>query len=347
MAMTVRNRYVCNPIDGRQRRCYAAAMGILGRTAAGLAWLLAWLGRHGANAVAISIVLGIALPPLGALIRPFFPETVFLLLCLAFLRVDPRALRVELARPRLLIAAAAWTMLVVPVLAGIGLTALDLDARSPALMLALMFNAVAPPIFSSPALAVLMGLNAAITLALLLACIAATPFLAPALIAAFVGPAVTFSPVELGLRLVLMLAGAACVATAIRAMFGRVFVERQAERIDGLNVLVLFAFALALMGDVAASTIERPMHVLGLLALSTAVTFGLSALTALVFWPAGSRTALPLAHAAGSRNTGLMLAAAAGLVPELVWLYVALIQIPIYALPLIAKPLVRRLSTGA
>jgi BASS family bile acid:Na+ symporter len=100
--MTVRNRYVCNPIDGRQRRCYAAAMGILGRTAAGLAWLLAWLGRHGANAVAISIVLGIALPPLGALIRPFFPETVFLLLCLAFLRVDPRALRVELARPRLL-----------------------------------------------------------------------------------------------------------------------------------------------------------------------------------------------------------------------------------------------------
>ena len=56
------------------------------------------------------------------------------------------------------------------------------------------------------------------------------------------------------------------------------------------------------------------------------------------------RTALPLAHAAGSRNTGLMLAAAAGLVPELVWLYVALIQIPIYALPLIVKPLVRRLT---
>jgi BASS family bile acid:Na+ symporter len=122
-------------------------MGILDRAAAGLAWLLAWLGRHGANAVAISIVLGIALPPLGALIRPFFPETVFLLLCLAFLRVDPRALRVELARPRLLIAAAAWTMLVVPVLAGIGLTALDLDARSPALMLACSTRGA--PIFSS------------------------------------------------------------------------------------------------------------------------------------------------------------------------------------------------------
>ena len=171
-----------------------------------------------------------------------------------------------------------------------------------------------------------------------------TPVLAPALVAAFVGPAVTFSPLALGLRLVLMLAGAACVATAVRAVMGRAWVERQAERIDGLNVIVLFAFALALMGDVLANTIERPMLVLGLLALSTAVTFGLSALTALVFMRTGRHTALPLAHAAGSRNTGLMLAAAAGLVPELVWLYVALIQIPIYALPLIVKPLVRALA---
>jgi len=110
---------------------------------------------------------------------------------------------------------------------------------------------------------------------------------------------------------------------------------------------VMFLFAVALMGDVLENAIARPMLVLGLLVLSSAVTFGLSALTALLFWYAGARTALPLAHAAGSRNTGLMLAAAAGSVPELVWLYVALIQIPIYALPLIARPFLRRLSTGS
>jgi BASS family bile acid:Na+ symporter len=317
-------------------------MGILDRLAAALAWL----GRHGARAVAVSILLGIALPSLGALIRPYFAETVFLLLCLAFLRVDPGALRTQLARPRLLAGATAWTMLVVPLLLGAGLLALGLDERSPALLLALMLNAVAPPIFSSPALAALMGLNAAITLALLLVCAAATPFLAPALVAGFAGEAVTFSPIALGLRLVLMLAGAACVALAVRATFGQAAVERQAERIDGLNVIVLFAFALALMGDVLANTIERPLLVLGLLALATAVTFGLSGLTALLFWRAGPHSALPLAHAAGSRNTGLMLAAAAGQVPELVWLYVALLQLPIYALPLIAKPLLRRLSTA-
>jgi hypothetical protein len=305
---------------------------------------LAWLGRRGTKAVAISILLGIALPPLGALLRPFFPETVFLLLCLAFLRVEPGALRAQLARPWLLLGAAVWTMLIVPVLVGASLNAFGVVNRSPDLLLALMLNVVAPPIFSSPALAALMGLNAAVTLALLIACAAATPFLAPALIALFVGPAVTFSPLALGLRLVLMLAGAACVGTAIRSFAGKAAVERRAESIDGLNVVVLFLFALALMGDVAANTIADPLFVLGLLALSTAVMLGLSLVTALIFAGAGLRTALPLAHAGGARNTGLMLAAAAGAVPELVWLYVALLQIPIYALPLIAKPLLRRLS---
>jgi hypothetical protein len=315
-------------------------MAFLDRPAAGLAWL----GRRGTNAVAVSILLGIALPPLGVLVRPFFPETVFLLLCLAFLRVDPGALRAQFARPGLLIAAAVWIMLIVPVLVGLGLNSLGLLDRSPGLLLALMLNVAAPPIFASPALAALMGLNAAVTLALLLACVAVTPFLSPAMVAVFVGPAVTFSPVALGLRLVLMLAGAACAAIAIRAIAGKPWVERQAERIDGLNVVVLFLFAVALMGDVAENTIAHPLFVLGLLGLSTVVAFGLSGVTLLIFARTGLHTALPLAHAAGSRNTGLMLAAAAGAVPELVWLYIALLQIPIYALPLIIKPLLRRYS---
>lgn len=307
---------------------------------------LAWLGRQGTTAVAISILLGILLPPLGALVRPFFPETVFLLLCLAFLRVDPGALRAQLATPRLLIAVAAWIMLIAPVLAGVAFNAIDLAGQSPALLLALVLNMVAPPIFASPALAALMGLNAAITLALLLVCIAVTPFLAPALVAAFAGSAVTFSPLSLGLRLVLMLAGAACTAVAIRAFMGRPWVERQAARIDGLNVVVLFLFAVALMGDVLTNTISRPLLVLGLLTLASFVTFGLCALTALLLFRVDVQTSLPLAHAAASRNTGLMLAAAAGAVPELVWLYMALLQIPIYALPLFLKPLARRLSTA-
>jgi BASS family bile acid:Na+ symporter len=337
-----RHRYVCDAIDGRQRGCNVASMALLDMTAAGLAWL----GRHGTQAVAVSMFVGIAVPPLGALVRPYFAETVVVLLVLAFLRVDPSALRTQWSRPGLLVMAAAWTMLAVPVLAGLGLSALDLAQLSPALLLALMLHAVAPPTFSSPALAALIGLNAALSLALLIACTAATPFTAPALVAVFAGSEVNLSPLALGIRLVLILAGAACAATAIRAIAGKEWVERQSERLDGLSVIALFGFAVALMGNVLENAIADPLLVLGLIALSTAVALALSALTALVFRSAGRDNAFALGHTAGSRNMGLMLAAAAGQVPELVWLYVALAQFPIYLLPLLFKPLLRKISTA-
>ena len=317
-------------------------MAILDRPAA----VLAWLGRHGTGAVAVSMFVGIAVPPLGALVRPYFPETVIVLLVLAFLRVDPAGLRTQMSRPGLLALAAVWTMLAVPALIGLGLWTGGVIDLSPALLLALMLHAVAPPTFSSPALAALIGLNAALSLALLIVCIVATPFTAPAFVAVFAGPAVTLSPLALGIRLALILAGAAAAAWAIRKVAGEAWVERQAEHIDGLSVIALFGFAIALMGNVLANTLANPLLVLGLIALATALSLGLSALTALLFLRAGRDSAFALAHGAGSRNMGLMLAASAGLVPELVWLYVALAQFPIYLLPLVYKPLARRLGLG-
>jgi BASS family bile acid:Na+ symporter len=212
-------------------------------------------------------------------------------------------------------------------------------------VLALVLHAVAPPTFSSPSLAALIGLNGAISLALLIACTAATPFTSPALVAAFSGADVTLSPVALGLRLVLILAGAACAALAIHAVAGKAWVERQAERIDGLSVVMLFLFAIALMGDVLPNTLANPLLVLGLIALSTAVSVALTAATALAFLQSGREIAFTFGHTAGSRNMGLMLAAAAGSVPEFVWLYVALAQFPIYLLPLLYKPLVQCLAS--
>lgn len=313
---------------------------------------LAWLGRHGTQAVAISMFVGIAAPPLGALLRPYFSETVVLLLILSFLRVDPEALRAQWARPGLLAMAMLWTMLGLPLMAllllfGLGVAAFPDLRGTPGLLLALTLHAVAPPTFSSPSLAALIGLNGAISLALLIACTAATPFVAPALVGAFLGTEVSIAPVALGLRLVLILAGAACVATAIRAVAGKDWVERQTERLDGLSVILLFAFAVALMGDVLGNAVAHPLMVLGLIALATSISLALSALTALAFLRAGRSAALTLGHAAGSRNMGLMLAAAAGAAPDIVWLYVAVAQFPIYLLPLPFKPLVRRLMRSA
>src|SRR4051795_12816990 len=81
---------------------------------------LAWLGRQGTRAVAALVVIGIALPPLGELLRPYVAEAIFLLLCISFTRVDTAALRAHLRRPGMVLAASAWTMIAVPALIGLG-----------------------------------------------------------------------------------------------------------------------------------------------------------------------------------------------------------------------------------
>ena len=197
---------------------------------------------------------------------------------------------------------------------------------------------------SSPALAALMGLDAALSLATLIVATAATPFTAPLFAALFIGPSMDISPLALGLTLFAMLAGAALFAALVRRIKGQDWVEQQKERIDGMSVIALFVFAVALMDGVAVNILNRPLLVLGLTALAFALALGLIALTYALMLRAGRSAALALGFAVGSRNMGLMLAAAGGAVPEITWLYFAVAQFPIYLLPTLLMPLARRIN---
>ncbi|MBI4274786.1 MAG: Na+-dependent transporter [Rhizobiales bacterium] len=311
-----------------------------------LAAALAWLGRQGTRALAAMVFIGIALPPLGALLKPFVTEAVFALLVLAFLLVEPAALRVHVARPALVIIVAFWTMVALPAMLGWGYLWLGVDQRSPDLFLALVLQAAASPLMSSPAIAALLGLDAALVLFGLIACTSVVSLTAPLFARQLVGETLTLSPLALGLKLFLMLVGAALLAAAIRKFAGHARITRQRERIDGLNVIVLFVFIAALMGDIAVTIYAEPMLVGALILLSFVLTLGPLALTVFVFARAGLRQAFALGLMASQRNMGLMLAAAGGAVPDLTWLYFALAQFPIYLLPQMLKPLARVVNGG-
>jgi BASS family bile acid:Na+ symporter len=66
---------------------------------------LAWLGRQGTRALALSLFVGIALPPLAAILRHAFVEALLALLLLAFLRIEPRSPASQFRRPGMVIAA--------------------------------------------------------------------------------------------------------------------------------------------------------------------------------------------------------------------------------------------------
>jgi BASS family bile acid:Na+ symporter len=305
---------------------------------------LSWLGRQGARAVAALIVIGIAVPPIGAELKPFVTEAVFLLLCIAFLRVDAAALRGHLGRPAIVLVATAWTSLALPILFGAIYLALGVDTRSPDLFLALMLQAIASPLMAAPAFASLMGLDATLVLCAMVGSTALLPFTAPLLADAFIGPGLTLSPLALGLKLFTILAGSAFVGLTARRIAGPAAIERQKEAVDGANILVLLVFIAAIMESVAARFSAAPLLTAGIAALAFVVFLTVLALTALVFSYTGRERALTLGFMASQRNVGLMLAATGGALPDLAWLYFAFCYFPIYLSPLLFQPLVRRLG---
>lgn len=305
---------------------------------------LAWLGRQGTRAIAALVVIGIAAPPLGELLRPYVTEAIFALLCISFMRVDGAALRATLRRPGIVIAATGWTTLVVPLTMGLGGHLAGLDTRVPDLFLGLMLQAVASPMMAAPALAALMGLDATLVLITLVAGTALVPLTAPLFAFLFFDGALTLSPLGLGVKLVGILAGSLAVAAVIRWIVGADAIRRHTEPINGLNVVILMIFVSAVMGPVAGSFRAAPLHVLGLTAVAFAVFAVLLGVTMLAFRRAGLERALALGLLVSQRNMGLMVAATSGVLPDGTWLYFALSQFPIYLAPLLLMPLARRLA---
>lgn len=296
--------------------------------------------------MAALVVIAIALPPVGALLRPVVNEAVFALLVIAFMRVDVDSFWAHLRAPGLVLAATAWTGAGVPLLFALSCLVSGVDGSSPGLFLGLMLQAVTSPMMAAPALAAIMGLDATLVLAVLILSSALTPFSAP-LVASAVGLALPLSPVSFGLKLFAILAGSAAVGLILRRLLGTAAILRHGERIDGINILLLFVFVSAVMGDVGVRFLEAPLLVAGITALAFLVFLLLFAVTLLVFAVAGRKRAFALAMMSAQRNLGLMLAGTGGALPDLTWLYFALSQLPIYLSPWLLQPLARLITARA
>jgi len=316
------------------------------KLAGALAAALSLVGRHGTLVAAASIFVGLAVPGLAAVCKPYLGEAIVVMLTLAFLRVDPGELLRHFTRPGLIAAATVWAMLVVPVILGLVFMAFGVNQSMPGLYFMLVLQMSAPGLMSSPALAALLGLDVALTLATLIVSTAITPLTASLFTHMFLGTALT-SPLGFGFRLFLIIAGCAAAGAVIRFVAGRSFIEAQRERIDGLSVLAMFMFAVAAMDGVTDHFRANPLLVIELTALAFALALGMIVLTALVFLRVGRARAFAIGLIAGNRNIGLMLAATGFAVPDIAWLYFAVAQFPIYLLPHLLKPLAKRLQQSA
>lgn len=304
---------------------------------------LSWIGRQGTRGLAVSIFLGLAVPPLAAYVKPYLGETVFVLLLFSYLRTDPQAFRNYLRAPALPITASLWVMVALPLLIGSAYALSGARTAFPELYAILILHIVVAPITSSAAFAALMGLDVALSLVTLILSSALSPVTSVAFSYLFLGTSV-FSPLELGTKLFFFYAASGAVAYAIRRIAGQAWIEKQREPIDGLNMIALFVFAIVAMENVPRHVMADPLFALGLLGFIIVVTCVQLGLTVLVFTRAGIDRGLVIGLSGAFRNLGVVVAALGPAISDIAWFYFALVQLPIYVMPAVVNMATRRLA---
>lgn len=298
--------------------------------------------------MAAGVLLGLAAPPLAALLRPLLIPALLIPLTLALLRMDWRAIGAYRRRPGVVVALIAWILLASPLAVCLAVQPLAALGLPLSLAQALVLMAAASPIVSSVAVALFLGLDATLAIVAVLLTTALVPLTLPPLALALTGVELQLSLPDFMLRLALLVGSAFAAAWVVRRVVPRAVLARQHELIDGLAVITLVVFAVAIMDGVTAFALARPGYVVAALAAAFAFNLLLQATGYFVFRRLGTRAALTAGLVSGNCNMGLVLVALQDRASFEVVAFFALAQIPMYTLPALLGPVYRRvLAAGA
>ena len=315
----------------------------------GLRWMkivldiLARIGRYGTQGFMVSLFVGLALPWLASAARPLLGVSVFVFLLTSFMRLNAPAFLAVLRSPRLLALSLLCTMTIPALLVLLGRTLAGPGMIDPGLGIGLALYAAAPPIMSSPAVAMLLGVEPALILATVLLATVAAPLLSPIVADLVAGGAVPLDLTVLITRLVGLVGGALVAGIVLRRVLGAPWIQAHGRSLDGLGVLMYGLFAIAAMDGVLGAVVETPARVAGFLGLSIALSVAGYGAAWLILRPVPAPQRLVLGYATGQRNMGLLVAALGASAPETTFLFFALSQFPIYIGPQVMRLLAGRI----
>ncbi len=302
---------------------------------------VAWMSRRGTWILPAGVVLGLAWQDFAAVMRPALPFSVFAMLTLLLTRLDLAETFTHLRKPRLLLAGLAWALLVMPVLMFAVLTVWPV---SPGLKLALIIYATSPPNFSTAALAWMFGLDGNLALVFTLTAIGLHPIVTPAFTGLMTDGAAGLTAAELALRLAGLIGAAGLASLVLRWLIPSEAIRRGSTTFDAAHILIMLVFAVALMDGITARIVAEPVFALQLIALSFALHIAINVLSFFVLRVlAGVKSAATLAYCNGGRNIAIAMSVLGSSAPDDAWLFFAMLQFPIYILPMLMQPVYRRL----
>ncbi len=268
--------------------------------------------------------------------------TLLVPLTLALIRLDWSAIGAYRRRPLLVAALLGWLLGACPLLVWLATAPLPALGMPVPLRQAVVLMAATSPIVANAAIALMVGLDATLAIVAVIAATALVPLTLPATAAALLGLELEIDLAQFMLRLALMVGCAFAVAWLVRKVVPGATLQRHHRGLDGLTVVSLVVFAVAIMDGVTPFALARPAYALAAIALAFAFNLALQGLGALAFRRLGPATAATAGLLSGNCNMGLVLVALGHEASFELTVFFALAQLPMFILPALLEPAYRR-----
>lgn len=305
---------------------------------------LDYVGRHATKFLFGGVLVGLAVPPLAALLRPGLVVFLLLPLTMALMRLDWSAFHAYARRPLLVLPMVVFLLLACPLVVFAVLEPLGLPRP---LMEAIVLMAAAPPITGTVAISLILGLDAALAVIVMVIATALVPFTLPPLALMLLDIEIQMSLLEFMGRLALMVGVAFGGALLVRWRVKPEWLRENSRLIDGCSVMALVLFAIAIMDGVATKLMAQPGYVILATVSAFIANLLLQALGYAVgrhIFRLGQAAALTLGILTGNCNMGLVMVSLADRAVFDMVVFFAMGQLPMYMLPGLLQPVYRKLA---
>jgi len=301
--------------------------------------VLQWAGRNGAAVVIAGVVIGLCIPYLSDLARPYLAVAIFIFTFGSFLKFDGTSLGSELVRAKQIALMVLWATFGVPLVI---VLLIRVTHPGPELAQGLLFWALVPASPACVAFAAILRLNIPIALLATVIGTAASPFYIPALAAMFGGYSLDIDPLATCLHLVLLVGGAFLASVAAKRLASS-FIRENPEAMTGIAVFAMFLAGMGSMRGMQAHLLAQPQISLEFVLLAYVMLFAAELAGTFLFWRYGRNAALTAGLISGTRTITLAWVVLGSKVLPLADLFLATSMVAKYTAPGLTKWLLTRI----
>ncbi len=301
--------------------------------------VLRWAGQNGAAVVIAGVIIGLCIPFLSELARPYLSVAIFIFTFGSFLKFDSKSIGSEIANMKRNSLMILWATFGVP----LSIVLIMMITRpGPELAQGLLFWALVPVSPACVAFAAILRLNIPIALLATVLGTAASPFYIPALAAVFGGYHLDIDPIETCRHLLLLVGGAYLASLAVKRLASP-FIRENPEAITGIAVLAMFLAGMGSMRGMQAQLLSQPETSLAFVLLAFGLLFGAELAGTLLFWRYGKTAAYTAGLISGTRSITLAWVVLGNHVLPLADLFLATGMVAKYTAPGLTKWLFARI----